>query len=65
MKLVVLNKKDTEILTSKEAGAYLKLNTRTLYTLAKQGNIPAMRVGRGWRFSRAALESYVRGQRRS
>jgi excisionase family DNA binding protein len=62
MKLIVLTKPNTDICTSDEAAAYLKINRRTLYTLAKQGNVPAMRVGRGWRFSLAALEKYVRGR---
>ena len=60
MKLIVLTKPSTDICTSEEAAAYLRINARTLYTLARRGNVPAMRVGRGWRFSRAALEKYVR-----
>jgi excisionase family DNA binding protein len=45
-----------ETLTPIEAGLYLNLRVRTIYHLAKNGLIPALRVGRRWRFKKAALE---------
>jgi len=62
IKLLRLNDSITQgdFLTVEEAAAYLRLNFKTLYRLAKQGKIPVTRVGREWRFSRAALENYVR-----
>jgi len=54
---------DTDVLTAKEAAAYLRIDTLKLYRLARQGKIPAVKIGRrGWRFSHAQLERYVRGQ---
>jgi excisionase family DNA binding protein len=35
------------------------VSTRTIYDLARQGNIPAMRVGREWRFARRNLIDWV------
>ena len=51
---------DTDILTSKEAAAFLRITTRTLYRLARAGIIPSARIGAIWRFSHAELENYVR-----
>ena len=52
----------SDILKTKEAAAYLRFTTRTLYRMAHAGIIPASRVGISWRFSRAVLEQYVRAQ---
>ncbi|HKR58666.1 MAG TPA: helix-turn-helix domain-containing protein [Pyrinomonadaceae bacterium] len=51
-----------DIINPKEAAAYLKITTRTLYRLASSGKIPATKIGGSWRFSRAALEDRVRAQ---
>ena len=51
-----------DVLNAEQAAAYMKVNKRTLYKLAKEGKIPAIRIGREWRFSRAALEKYVRAR---
>ena len=48
-----------EIMTPQEAAEYLKLNVRTIYRLAKQGNLPGRKVGRSWRFSKAALDKWL------
>jgi excisionase family DNA binding protein len=48
-----------ETLTPKEAGLYLKVHVRTIYSLAKNGLIPALKVGRRWRFKKVALEEWL------
>jgi excisionase family DNA binding protein len=48
-----------ETLTPIEAGLYLNLHVRTISRLAKKGLIPALRVGRRWRFKKAALEEWL------
>jgi len=48
-----------EILTPIEAGEYLNLSVRTIHRLAKNGLIPALKVGRRWRFKSAALEEWL------
>jgi excisionase family DNA binding protein len=53
---------DGDFLTVEEAAAYLRLNVKTLYRFAKQEKVPASKAGTQWRFSRAALEKYVRGR---
>jgi len=48
-----------ETLTPIEAGLYLNLHVRTIHRLAKNGLIPALKVGRRWRFKRATLEEWL------
>ena len=39
-------------LTTEEVLAYLQVNLRTVYRLIDAGKLPAVRVGRQWRFAR-------------
>jgi excisionase family DNA binding protein len=48
-----------EILTPIEAGEYLNLSVRTIHRLAKNGLIPAFKVGRRWRFKKGALDKWL------
>ena len=46
-------------LTTEEVMAILRVNTRTIYRLIRAGDIPAVRVGRQWRFRRTDLETWL------
>jgi len=48
-----------EILTLEEVAQYLRVNNKTVYRLAKDGKLPAFKVGRNWRFHRADVERYI------
>jgi excisionase family DNA binding protein len=50
-------------LTTDEVLDYLKVNPRTIYRLIKAGEIPAIRIGRQWRFRRSDLDAWIDGQR--
>ena len=50
---------DKVILDVEGAAAVLGVSTRTVYNLARKGEIPAMRVGREWRFARQNLIAWV------
>ena len=50
---------DEEILDVEGAAHVLGVSTRTIYKLARQGAIPAMRIGREWRFARKNLIDWV------
>jgi excisionase family DNA binding protein len=53
-----------EILTTREAAAYLKLHPDTLRDRAEAGLIPGIRVDRRWRFRRSALDAYLQAGER-
>ena len=59
-----LRREDDELLTIKEVSAVLRIHPTTLYRLAKQGEIPAFRIGSDWRFRKDAIERWT-GVKRS
>ena len=54
---------DEVFLTTEEVLAYLQVNLRTVYRLIKAGKIPAVRVGRQWRFRRRDIDAWLDSQR--
>lgn len=54
---------DDSFLTTEEVLAYLNVNLRTVYRLIKAGSIPAIRVGRQWRFRKRDLDKWLDSQR--
>ena len=50
-------------LTTEEVLAYLQVNLRTVYRLIKAGKIPAVRVGRQWRFRKREIDAWLDSQR--
>ncbi len=42
----------------------LRVSTKTVLALAREGTLPGEKVGRSWRFLRADLVEYLHGQRR-
>lgn len=51
-----------EILTPREAAEYLSIHVRTIYRLAKKGEIPCRKVGGSWRFKKEALDAWLSGE---
>jgi len=51
-----------EILTIKQVAEYLKVTERTIYRLAAAKKIPAFKVGGTWRFSRSAIDTWIKQQ---
>ena len=43
--------------------AYLQVNLRTVYRLIDAGKLPAVRVGRQWRFRRRDIDAWLDSQR--
>jgi excisionase family DNA binding protein len=54
---------DDTFLTTDEVLEYLQVNLRTVYRLIKAGKIPAVRVGRQWRFRKADIDRWLSMQR--
>jgi len=53
---------EREIMTTEEVAQYLRLAEATVYKLAQAGEIPAVKVGRAWRFKRELIDEWFRGQ---
>jgi excisionase family DNA binding protein len=50
---------DDTFLTVAEVLEYLQVNSRTVYRLIKAGKLPAIRIGRQWRFRRRDLDAWL------
>jgi excisionase family DNA binding protein len=53
-----------EILTVKDIAKYLHCHQTTIYRLANRGQIPAFRLGGGWRFKIGEIDRWMQAQRR-
>jgi excisionase family DNA binding protein len=47
------------IMTVEEVAKYLRVHTMTIYRLIQRGDLPALRVGRGWRFKKDQIERWL------
>jgi len=56
---------DDQILTLEEVSKYLKLHRATVYKMARAGKIPALKVGKVWRFKRARVEAWLDGNEKA
>ena len=51
-------------MTIEEVAAYLQLSRETLYKYVQRGVVPAIKIGRHWRFDAAALDAFITSQTR-
>jgi len=54
------SKMDAHLMTVEDVADYLRVKPSTVYEWAKQGKLPASKVGRLWRFERKEIEAWVR-----
>ena len=54
-----------DVLSVREVAQYLKLNEQTVYRLAREGKLPASKIGKQWRFSRREIEALIQEHRQS
>jgi len=50
----------TNWLTLEETAQYLKIGKSTLYELARNGKVPAHKMGRVWRFDPKELDKWLK-----
>ena len=53
-------KKNKEILTAKEVADYLNLHPLTVHKYAREGKIPAFKIGTDWRFHKKYIERWIK-----
>ncbi|MCR4406742.1 MAG: helix-turn-helix domain-containing protein [Anaerolineae bacterium] len=47
------------LLNVQEVAEFLRVNATTVYTWARQGQLPAIKIGRRWRFRQSDLEMWL------
>ena len=50
---------DHEILTLEEVAQYLRLKPQTIYKWAQERRIPAVKLGKEWRFRKSILDRWL------
>ena len=50
-----------DFITVKECAELLKISTTTIYRLVRKGNLPGVKIGNQWRFSRRLVKKHVEG----
>lgn len=48
-----------ECLTTDQVQAYLRITSRAMYRMIRAGELPAIRVGRQWRFRRSDMDRWL------
>ncbi|MCB0104930.1 MAG: helix-turn-helix domain-containing protein [Caldilineaceae bacterium] len=48
-----------ELLTTRQVTELLKIDRTTIYRMVESGQLPAIRVGKQWRFTREAIEQFL------
>lgn len=48
-----------DVLTIEDLSIYLKIPKSTLYKIVREGKIPCQKIGRHWRFSKKAIDSWL------
>lgn len=52
--------KDKEILTVKDVAEYFSIHPLTVQRYAREGKIPAFKIGTDWRFHKKFIERWIR-----
>ena len=55
---------DHEIMTLEEVALYLRLKPQTIYKWAQEKRIPAVKLGKEWRFRKSVLDRWFDEQMR-
>ena len=50
----------SEIMTLEETAKYLKIGKSTLYKMAREGKIPAVKIANQWRFRKDDIDKWLR-----
>jgi excisionase family DNA binding protein len=51
---------DKSLLTVKELAEILRVNPITVYRMAQNGNIPALKINSNWRFLKSSIEKWLK-----
>ncbi len=51
---------DIGIMTVHDVAGYLRLSEAKVYKMANEGRVPALRMGKSWRFKRELIDEWIR-----
>ncbi len=53
------------VMTLEEVARYLRINKSTVYRMARDGTLPAWKLGNVWRFKKEAIERWIANTQRA
>lgn len=53
------------VMTLEEVARYLRINKSTVYRMARDGTLPAWKLGNVWRFKKESIESWIASNQRA
>ena len=56
---------DSSALTVREVAGYLSVDEKTIYRLAKRGELPGFKVAGTWRFKKGDIDQWIERQKRA
>jgi excisionase family DNA binding protein len=51
---------DIGIMTVHDVAEYLRLSEAKVYKMANEGHVPALRMGKTWRFKKELIDEWIR-----
>jgi excisionase family DNA binding protein len=57
--MYALDKNKDRLMTVKEVAYYLKISISKVYAMANAHEIPAVRVGKSWRFKQEMIDDWI------
>ena len=51
---------DIVIMTVHDVAEYLRLSEAKVYKMANEGRVPALRIGKTWRFKKELIDEWIR-----
>jgi excisionase family DNA binding protein len=51
---------DVAIMTVHDVAEYLRLSEAKVYKMANEGHVPALRMGKTWRFKKELIDEWIR-----
>ena len=51
---------EKEFYTAEELSKYLRIPRSTVYFLTQEGKIPALKIGRHWRYDKAKINEWLK-----
>lgn len=52
-----------KLMTLEEVAKYLRLSVHTLYKMAEQKRVPALKAGKQWRFKKEEIDKWMRAKK--
>ena len=56
---------EEKIMQAKEVAEYLHLHLFTVHKFAREGRIPAFKLGNDWRFKKSSLEEWIKKEEKN